>query len=166
MNDVQKQLAELKARYAVIAECKPLAVGVRAELVAAGYDVDLIGRSLYIHAQQIRYQRKIAQGGQRHHLDGSEAGEIDPGHAEFARHKVAEYDEREVARRLRVKEQKALKAAKQARLAAAESLAVAPPPVKVVAKPIAKILPATKTPPVAPAVPVVVKKRRSIVVPK
>lgn len=161
MNDALKQLADMKECYPVMRARLPLAVGVRDELVAAGYDAELLRRSLYAHVHTVRYLRKIAQGGQRHHLDGTEAGAIEPEHAEFARQKVAEYDVHEAARRLRVKAAKAELSAKREREAAAKAPAKAPPTVKVAAKPIAK------TPPAAsPAVTIVVKKKRVLQVPK
>lgn len=90
--EVRTLLAALSERYPVIAARLPLAIGVRDDLIAAGYDAELIGRCLRAHVGGIKYQRMVARGGKRYRLDGIEAQDIDPLHVEFARQKVEEFD--------------------------------------------------------------------------
>lgn len=152
MNELRTLLAALAERYPVIAARLPLAIGVREELVLAGYDAELLRRSLYQHVHGIKYQRLLFLGGKRFHLDGIEAGEIDPEHVEFARQKIEEFDQQTAKKMLLKKELKA-------KLAASLAVkAIKPEPAP---KPAAKALPAAPL-----AVTVVVKKKRIVQVPK
>ena len=162
MNDARRALLKtLHETFPVIAERKPLAIGAFKELLAVGYDVELLRTCMKIHVESFKYLRAVSKGGQRHHLDGTEAGAIEPEHAEFARQKVEEFVRLTAARKLRKKEQEALIAAKREREAVAKAPAEPPPKAKVAAKPV------VKTPPAASAaITIVVKKKRVLQVPK
>lgn len=69
------------------AACRPLAVGVRAGLAQAFPELDAarLGLMLACYCNANRYLRALtARGARRVALDGSDAGPVDPCHAEFA----------------------------------------------------------------------------------
>lgn len=162
MIEAKTLLVELKARYPVVAEWKPLAVGVRDELIAVGYSAEVLRRTLYTHVHGIKYKRIVAKGGKRFHLDGSEAQDIESEHIESALKSIAEYDRANADRVLRKKEIKAQEVDSRA----VKTIKPEPAPKL---KPAAKPSLAAKTPLAAkspPVVAVVVKKRRVVQVPK
>lgn len=164
MNDITRALlAALHERYPVIAARLPLAIGIHQQLLDEGHDPALLRRVMSIHVKSVKYVVNMLKGGQRHHLDGSDAGEIEAEHVEFARQKVEELNRQTAEKVLLKKEQKS----KLAASLAAKSIKPEPAP-KPKPKPAAKPTPAVKAPPVAkspPIVAVVVKKRRLIQLP-
>lgn len=61
-------------------ECKPLAIGTNAELVADNPNIKpyVIGCFLFNYTRRLRYQRALATGGARYGLDGNSQGEVTP----------------------------------------------------------------------------------------
>ncbi len=167
--------AELVARYPAFAAMLPLIVGVHEELVAAGYDPALLRKCVFKHVASTSYLKNMAKCGKRYNLDGTEAGDLDPEHVEHARKAVAERARKNIEDTRMKKERKeqdkanaVAKAEIMAKVAAKSAKAgkpaapVKPAPAKQVAntvQPVAVAMP-------APAVAVVVKKKRIVVVPK
>ena len=171
-------LRELSEKYPVFASRLPLAIGVKTELLAAGYAEERLRLVLYPYTKATRYLKNMAKGGKRYHLDGTEADDLDPEHVEKARIAVAERMKKTIEELRRKKEQKAQEAANRAakleQLAktaanakkAGKAMPVAQAAAKV-AKPAPTAIAPRQTDAVAtPAVPVIVKKRRTIEVPK
>ncbi len=71
-------LAELRSRWPVLAEAKPLKLGIRQELRAAldGISGVRIAHALLLHIATPTYQTAVAAGGPRYALDGSLCGEV------------------------------------------------------------------------------------------
>lgn len=72
-------LAELRTRFPILAEPKPLKLGVHKDIRAAlGGEVAgvRINRALHQHIATNAYQRALAVGGSRYALDGSVCGEV------------------------------------------------------------------------------------------
>ena len=65
-------------RYAVLRNKKPLAIGFWRQLAAdkTGFAAEQIRRILAFHVKKITYLRRLAKGGMRYNLNGSEASEI------------------------------------------------------------------------------------------
>lgn len=83
-----KLLTELRARWPILAEPKPLKLGVRQDIRAAleGISGVRISRAVLLHIASTDYQAALAAGGARYALDGSPAGEVT---AKEARHAQA-----------------------------------------------------------------------------
>jgi sRNA-binding protein len=171
--------AELVARYPAFAAVLPLTVGAKNQMLAAGFDPVMLRKAVYKHVMSTAYLRKLAKGGKRYNLDGTEAEDIDPEQAEKANVTLTERIRKTIEEMRQKKQNKALEDAN--RLAKAEQLAktaanakkagkampVAQAAAKVVkpapaAKPVQPFVVATPVPSVA----VIVKKKRIVVIPK
>lgn len=86
-----KLLTELRARWPILAEARPLKLGVRQDIRAAleGVSGVRISRAVLLHIATAEYQAALAAGGARYALDGSPAGEVT---AKEARHAKAILD--------------------------------------------------------------------------
>lgn len=78
-------LNELRERWPILAEAKPLKIGTRQDIRAALDSISgvRIARAVLLHIATAAYQAAIAAGGARYALDGSPAGEVT---AKEARH--------------------------------------------------------------------------------
>lgn len=74
----QALLADLRARWPILNEPKPLKRGIRQDIRAAlnGVSGVKIARALLLHAATAEYQAALAAGGPRFDLDGLPAGEV------------------------------------------------------------------------------------------
>lgn len=178
-------LVDLNERYPAFRDMLPLAVGTHLELAEAGYENAVLRKLMYQHVHSSRYLKRVAKGGHRYHLDGTQAEPLEQLHVDNAkaivkerakqfsemkrRQKVlqAEHEARRVAKAERMAKLEAKKAKKTSpsseTIAAVNSLVA----VKKAPKPI----PATSwsapeaTKPLL-TVPVVVKRKRIVLVPK
>ena len=68
----------LRTRFAVFKDYKPLAIGILDEVQpqVTEFSRTRLRRALHAHVNHMRYLKAVAAGGNRLHLDGSEAGEI------------------------------------------------------------------------------------------
>lgn len=84
-------LADLRARWPILGEAKPLKLGIRQDIRAAleGISGVRISRAVLLHIATPSYQAALAAGGARYALDGSPAGEVT---AKEARHAQAILD--------------------------------------------------------------------------
>lgn len=76
-------LAALAARYPAFAKVRPLAIGIHAEILADGPDVDrlVLKAALKRYARSFQYRKALEhKGSHRFHLDGSDAGEVSEEH--------------------------------------------------------------------------------------
>lgn len=73
-------------KYDVFAKCKPLALGIEDELVAAlpQFDAELIKRVMANHCRRPKYLKAVARGGKRFNLKGKFQGEISPEEQQYA----------------------------------------------------------------------------------
>ena len=149
-------LRELSEKYPVFANRLPLAIGVKNELLAAGYAEEKLRVALYPYTKTTNYLKNMAKGGKRYHLDGTEADDLDPEHVEHARIAIAERMKKTIEEQRQKKEQKAQEAAN--RLAKAEQLAKAADKAAKAGKPVVQ----AKVAKLAPVVPVIIKKKRVI----
>ena len=80
-------LADLRARWPILAEPKPLKLGVRQDIRAALDSVSgvRIARALLAHINTREYQAALAAGGARYALDGSPCGEVTESHQRHAK---------------------------------------------------------------------------------
>ena len=71
-------LAELRARWPILSQPKPLKLGTRQDIRAAleGVSGVRIARAVLLHIATAEYQAALAAGGARYALDGSPAGEV------------------------------------------------------------------------------------------
>ncbi|MBK7542837.1 MAG: ProQ/FinO family protein [Candidatus Competibacteraceae bacterium] len=71
-------MADLRERFLVLAEFKPLKLGVHRDLRAAldGVSGVKIGKALLCHTNHGRYLETLAAGGPRYALDGFEVGAV------------------------------------------------------------------------------------------
>lgn len=75
----QALLETLRATWPILAEPKPLKLGVRQDIRAAldgGVSGVRISRAVLLHIATAEYQAALAAGGARYALDGSPAGEV------------------------------------------------------------------------------------------
>ena len=178
--------AELIARYPAIAAVLPLTIGVHEELVAAGYDPALLRKVIFKHVNSTTYVKKLARGGKRHKLDGTEAEDIEQEHVANAFKTVgerrillgAQITAKITAAKARKEQEAANRAAKQEQLAKtaanAKKAGKAMPAAQAAAK-VVKPAPKAATPPqtrAAPVpkpsvdIPIIIKKKRIVLVPK
>lgn len=75
-------LTALRAEYPVLAEYRPLAIGIRAAVYAAspGVTRKTINIALAMHCRCDNYLQSIAAGGPRYALDGASCGEVTEAH--------------------------------------------------------------------------------------
>jgi ProP effector len=71
-------LTALRAKYPVLGEYRPLAIGTHAEAYAAapGVTRKTIASALSLHCHSDAYLQAIAAGGPRYALDGAPSGEV------------------------------------------------------------------------------------------
>ncbi len=71
-------LAELRARWPILSQPKPLKLGTRQDIRTAldGVSGVRIARAVLLHIATAEYQAALAAGGPRYALDGSPAGEV------------------------------------------------------------------------------------------
>ena len=163
-------LGELFEKYFVFANRLPLAIGVKNELLAAGYPEEKLRVVLYPYVKTTSYLKNMAKGGKRFHLDGTEADDLDPEHVEHARIAVAERLKKTIEEQRQKKERKlqedANRAAKLEQLAKtaanAKKAGKVMPVAQVAAKPkgIEQAPVPKSTSPLATKVAVVIKKKR------
>jgi len=96
--------ADLRKNYPVIAEKKPLAIGVYEEVLAIVLDPKIVSFILGKHTRSRKYLKAVSLGGKRFHLDGSESEEISELHQADAVRKIADRDA-EIAKKKIVKEE-------------------------------------------------------------
>ncbi|MFN7710655.1 MAG: ProQ/FINO family protein [Holosporales bacterium] len=86
----------LKERYTVIAESKPLGVGIHQNIIDANSDIKpfAVRRALQWHTGSPQYLKNIIEHTHRVHLDGSEAEPITEEQREVARKTLNEREER------------------------------------------------------------------------
>lgn len=84
-------LADLRARWPILGQSRPLKIGIRQDIRAAleGVSGVRISRAVLLHIATAEYQAALAAGGARYALDGSPAGEVT---AKEARHAKAILD--------------------------------------------------------------------------
>lgn len=84
--EVAQFLEQLKRDIPVIAELKPLRVGVRHDIVARYSDVPLkvVNKALAMHCGTPTYLRRCTPGACRFGLDGKRDGEVNETHAQAA----------------------------------------------------------------------------------
>ena len=80
-------LSELRARWPILAEPKPLKIGVRQEIRAAleGVSGVRISRAILLHIASPEYQAALAAGGARYNLAGEPDGEVTQKEASHAK---------------------------------------------------------------------------------
>lgn len=88
----QAQAAELltllREEYPVLAEFRPLAIGIHVTLRRVGVSNKLLRRALARHCGQRRYLQALAAGGARFALDGTACGEVTELQREVAKAKL------------------------------------------------------------------------------
>lgn len=111
-------LKELQEQYVVFRECRPLAIGVDKQLLAARPELDrkLLRLALRTHTASVRYLKAVEKGSQRFDLDGNPVAELSEEHRTHAAETLRERFRKEGEQR-RAKEA-AEKAAAQAEQAA------------------------------------------------
>lgn len=74
----QALLAELRARWPILAQPKPLKLGTRQDIRAAleGVSGVRIARAVWLHIATAEYQAALAAGGARYNLTGEPDGEV------------------------------------------------------------------------------------------
>nr|WP_038334802.1 ProQ/FINO family protein [Kingella kingae] len=99
-------------KYEVFQKCKPLAVGVENELIAAlpQFFAELVKRALANHCRRPRYIKAVARGGKRFNLNNRFQGEVS---AEEQQHALEQPGIREAIEKQDARRAEA-KAAKQA----------------------------------------------------
>jgi sRNA-binding protein len=83
-------LDRLSAELPVLAEYRPLAIGIHVAMQAAepGTSPEVVRAALAIHTGHPRYLQALAAGGPRYALDGTVCGEVAESHREAARAKL------------------------------------------------------------------------------
>lgn len=79
-------LKELQAQYVVFRECRPLAIGVDKQLLAARPELDrkLLRLALRTHTASVRYLKAMEKASQRFDLDGQAVAEVSEEHRAHA----------------------------------------------------------------------------------
>lgn len=95
--------ADLGKNYPVIAEKKPLAIGMYDEVLAVVGDPKIVSFILGKHTRSRKYLKAVSLGGKRFHLDGTESDEVLELHQADAARKIADRDS-EIAKKKVVKE--------------------------------------------------------------
>ena len=95
-SDAVQFLEQLQREIPVIAELKPLRVGVRHCIMRRYPDAEpkLIGKVLAIHCGAPRYLRQCTVGAHRYNLDGERDGEVNETHAQCAAERLVKLRER------------------------------------------------------------------------
>lgn len=118
-------LKELQEQYVVFRECRPLAIGVDKQLLAARPELDrkLLRLALRTHTASVRYLKAVEKGSQRFDLDGNPVAELSEEHRTHAAETLRERFRKDAEQR-RAKEaaEKAAKQAEQAEQRRAEKL--------------------------------------------
>lgn len=118
-------LKELQEQYVVFRECRPLAIGVDKQLLAARPELDrkLLRLALRTHTASVRYLKAVEKGCQRFDLDGNPVAELSEEHRTHAAETLRERFRKDAEQR-RAKEsaEKAAKQAEQAEQRRAEKL--------------------------------------------
>jgi ProP effector len=118
-------LKELQEQYVVFRECRPLAIGVDKQLLAARPELDrkLLRLALRTHTASVRYLKAVEKGSQRFDLDGNPVAELSEEHRTHAAETLRERFRKDAEQR-RAKDvaEKAAKQAEQAEQRRAEKL--------------------------------------------
>lgn len=118
-------LKELQEQYAVFRECRPLAIGVDKQLLAARPELDrkLLRLALRTHTASVRYLKAMEKASQRFDLEGNAVAEVIEEHRTHAAETLRERFRKDAEQR-RAKEtaEKAAKQAEQAEQRRAEKL--------------------------------------------
>lgn len=118
-------LKELQEQYVVFRECRPLAIGVDKQLLAARPELDrkLLRLALRTHTASVRYLKAVEKGRQRFDLDGNPVAELSEEHRTHAAETLRERFRKDAEQR-RAKDvaEKAAKQAEQAEQRRAEKL--------------------------------------------
>ncbi|WP_218142705.1 ProQ/FINO family protein [Formivibrio citricus] len=71
-------LKKLQKDFAVIRDCKPLAIGIDKQMIALQPDINrkLLRGALGIHTKSVRYLKSLQGANERFNLDGSTAGDV------------------------------------------------------------------------------------------
>lgn len=100
--------ADLLRKYPVLQKKMPLAIGAHEQILAVVLDRSLVAYVLGKQTRNSAYLKALSAGGKRFNLDGSDAGEISEIHQVFARERIAECEEKTVAKKAAKKPLKAL----------------------------------------------------------
>jgi len=118
-------LKELQEQYIVFRECRPLAIGVDKQLLAARPDIErkLLRLALRTHTASVRYLKAVEKGSQRFDLEGNAVAELAEEHRAHAAETLRERFRKEAGER-RAKEaaERAAKAEVEAEARRAEKL--------------------------------------------
>jgi len=79
-------LKELQEQYVVFRECRPLAIGVDKQLLAARPDIDrkVLRLALRTHTASVRYLKAVEKGAQRFDLEGNAVADLAEEHRTHA----------------------------------------------------------------------------------
>ncbi len=118
-------LKELQEQYVVFRECRPLAIGVDKQLLAARPELDrkLLRLALRTHTASVRYLKAVEKGSQRFDLDGNPVAELSEEHRTHAAETLRERFRKDAEqRRAKVVADKAAQQAAEAEERRAEKL--------------------------------------------
>lgn len=96
--------ADLRKNHPVIAEKKPLAIGVYEEVLGIVLDPKIVSFILGKHTRSRKYLKALSLGGKRFHLDGTESEEVSELHQADAVRKMADRNS-EIAKKKVAKEE-------------------------------------------------------------
>lgn len=110
-------LTQLSGAFAVFRNVQPLAVGIHKEIRARLPDIDpaLFRRAMKLHTDSTRYLQALANGKDRHDLDGQPSGVVTPEQQALAAGTVRERTRKAADRRKAEAEQQKLAAAARER---------------------------------------------------
>jgi ProP effector len=118
-------LKQLREKFAVFRDCKPLAIGIDKQLMALLPELNrkVMRNALAIHTNSLQYLKKMEKGTVRFDLDGSTTDEVTQIHRSHAAQIVRERFQKKVAqRKLQHEAEEAQRQAEEAARQRAEKL--------------------------------------------
>ncbi|MFC5299917.1 ProQ/FINO family protein [Azospira restricta] len=116
MQSARALLKDLQEQYAVFRECRPLAIGVDKQLLAASPDLDrkVLRLALRNHTASVRYLKAMEKATQRFDLAGNAVAEVLDEHRAHAAETLKDRFRKEAEqRRAKVEAEKAEEAAQR-----------------------------------------------------